>query len=100
MATAQIVALSTQKRTSIINRYVTLSQQLAKLKTEMEMLKVEAVEVLGEGTHETKTGKVTITWTSRSAFDTAKAKTFLKPAQIAACQGKTASYYDVRVKAL
>ena len=100
MATAQIVTLTAQKRTSVINRYLALSQQLAKIKTEMEMLKVEAVEVLGEGTHETKTGKVTITWTSRSAFDTAKAKTFLKPAQLAACQGKTASYYDVRVKAL
>ncbi len=99
MATAQIVALSTQKRTSIINRYVTLSQQLAKLKTEMEMLKVEAVDVLGEGTHETKTGKVTITWANRTTFDTTKAKTFLKPAQLAACQGKT-SFYDVRVKAL
>lgn len=99
MATAQIVTLSTHKRTRIINRYVSLSQQLAKLKTEMEMLKVEAIEVLGEGTHETKTGKVTITWTSRTTLDGAKAKSFLKPAQLAACQGK-ATFYDVRAKAL
>lgn len=99
MATAQIVPLSTQKRTRIINRYLDLSQQLAKIKTEMEMLKVEAIEVLGEGCHETKSAKVTINWTSRGTFDTAKVKTFLKPAQIAACQGST-SYYDVRVKAL
>lgn len=99
MATAQIVTLSTQKRTRIINRYLELSQQLAKIKTEMEMLKVEAIEVLGEGCHETKSAKVTINWTSRATFDTAKAKTFLKPAQIAACQGST-SFFDVRVKAL
>lgn len=99
MATAQIVPLSTQKRTRIINRYLDLSQQLAKIKTEMEMLKVEAIEVLGEGVHETKSAKVTITWASRATFDSAKAKTFLNPAQIAACQGGT-SFYDVRVKAL
>lgn len=98
MATARIVNLSSQKRVSIINRYVTLSQQLAKLKTELEMLKVEAIDVLGEGTHETSTGKVTITWASRATFDTAKAKTFLKPAQIADCQGRT-EYFDVRAKA-
>lgn len=99
MATAQIVPLSTQKRTRIINRYLELSQQLAKLKTDMEMLKLEAIEVLGEGCHETKSAKVTINWTSRNTFDTAKAKTFLKPAQVASCQG-SARYYDVRVKAL
>ena len=63
------------------------------------MLKVEAIEMLGEGCHETKSAKVTINWTSRGTFDTAKAKTFIKPAQIAACQGST-SFYDVRVKAL
>lgn len=99
MATAQIVPLSSQKRVSIINRYVTLSQQLAKLKTELEMLKVEAIDVLGEGAHETRTGKVTITWASRATFDTVKAKGFLKPAHIAACQGRT-EYFDVRAKAL
>ena len=99
MATAQIVTLSTQKRTRIINRYLELSQQLAKIKTEMEMLKVEAIEVLGEGCHETKSAKVTVKWSSRATFDTAKAKTFLKPAQVAACQ-RSANFFDVRVKAL
>ena len=38
MATAQIVQISTQKRTSIINRYLSLAQELARIKTEMEML--------------------------------------------------------------
>lgn len=99
MATAQIVALSMQKRSRIINRYMDLSQQLAKIKTEMEILKVEAVDVLGEGVHETKSARVTITWASRTTFDSAKAKTFLKPAQVEACQ-RTANFYDVRVKAL
>lgn len=99
MATAQIVQLSSQKRTRIINRYLELSQQLAKVKTEMEMLKVEAIELLGTGCHETKSAKVTINWTSRATFDATKAKTFLAPEQVAACQGST-SYYDVRVNAL
>lgn len=99
MATAQIVPLSTQKRTHLINRYLSLSQELARIKTEMEMLKVEAVEVLGEGTHDTKSARVSITWASRSTFDGAKAKTLLTADQVAACT-KTTRFYDVRVKAL
>ena len=99
MATAQIVTLSTQKRTRIINRYLELSQQLAKIKTEMEMLKVEAIEVLGEGTHETKTARVTINWLTRNSFDGTKAKTFLSPEQVAQCN-KASSFFDVRVKGL
>ncbi len=99
MATAQIVTLSTQKRTSVINRYLALSQQMAKLKTEMEMLKVEAVELLGEGQHETGSARVTINWATRNSLDSAKAKTFLTAAQIAECT-KASSFYDVRVKAL
>ncbi|WP_412478960.1 hypothetical protein [Azonexus sp. IMCC34839] len=99
MATAQIVAISSQKRTRIINRYLELAQQMAKLKTELEMLKVEAIELLGEGNHESNSARVSINWTSRTGLDTAKAKTFLTAAQQAECS-KTTSYYDVRVKAL
>lgn len=99
MATAQIVTLSTQKRTSVINRYLALSQQMAKLKTEMEMLKVEAIELLGEGQHETSSARVTINWATRNTLETAKAKLFLTAAQIADCM-KASSFYDVRVKAL
>ncbi|WP_415033381.1 hypothetical protein [Azonexus sp.] len=99
MATAQIVQISTQKRTSIINRYLSLAQELARIKTEMEMLKVEAIEVLGEGTHETKTARVTINWLTRNSFDGTKAKTFLSPEQVAQCN-KASSFFDVRVKGL
>jgi len=99
MATAQIVPISTQKRTNIINRYLALSQELARIKTEMEMLKVEAVEVLGEGTHETRTARVTINWVTRNSFDGTKAKAFLSPEQLAMCN-KASSFFDVRVKGL
>lgn len=99
MATAQIVQISTQKRTSIINRYLSLAQELARVKTEMEMLKVEAIEVLGEGTHETKTARVTINWLTRNSFDGTKAKTFLSQEQVAQCN-KASSFFDVRVKGL
>lgn len=99
MATAQIVSLSAQKRTSIINRYLVLSQQMAKLKTEMEMLKVETIELLGEGQHETSSARITINWATRNSLEAAKAKTFLTAAQIAECT-KASSFYDVRIKAL
>lgn len=99
MATAQIVPLSTQKRTRIINRYLDLSQQLAKIKTELEMLKVEAIEALGEGTHETSSARVSINWIERQQFDGAKARGFLNPSQVAECM-KPITFFDVRVKAL
>ena len=99
MATAQIVVLSTQKRTSIINRYLAMSQQMAKLKTEMEMLKVEAIELLGEGQHETNSSRVTINWATRNSLEASKVKTVLTAAQIAECT-RVSSFYDVRVKAL
>lgn len=99
MATAQIVPLSSQKRTRIINRYLALAQELAKVKTEMEMLKIEAIEILGTGTHETKTARVSINWIERATFDSTKAKAFLTADQSAACM-KPVSFFDVRVKAL
>lgn len=99
MATAQIVTLTAQKRTSVINRYLALSQQLAKIKTEMEMLKVEAVEVLGEGTHETNSARVTINWSTRNSLEASKVKNYLSAPQIAECT-KSTNFYDVRVKAL
>lgn len=99
MATAQIVALSAQKRTRIINRYLELTQQLAKVKTELEMLKVEAIELMGEGQHETRSARVSINWIERSTFDGAKARSFLTAAQAAECMKKSA-FFDVRAKAL
>ncbi|MFT3960504.1 hypothetical protein [Propionivibrio sp.] len=99
MATAQIVSISTQKRTHVINRYLALSQQMAKLKTEMEIIKVEAIELLGEGQHETTSARVTINRVTRCSLDAAKVKTFLTETQIAECN-KSTCYLDVRVKAL
>lgn len=97
MATAQIVQLAPHRNTRIINRYLELVQQLAKVKTELAMLKVEAIEILGEGLHESKSGRVLINWTTRPVFDLVKAKTFMTREQIAACQSSPGCY-DVRVK--
>lgn len=99
MATAQIVQLSSQKKTAVINRYLALSQELARVKTELEMLKVEAIEITGEGIHETRSSRVTINWVERTSFDSSKAKTMLTGEQIAACNKKS-TFYDVRVKGL
>jgi len=92
-----IAEVSSQKRVSLINRYIAKQQELAALKAELESLKVEAIEILGEGDHQTTHGKVTIKWASRPVLDQAKAKSLLTPAQLSQCF-KTSSFFDVRVK--
>lgn len=99
---AQIVSLAqvtTQKRVALINKYARLQSELAALKADLELCKVEAIELLGEGTHSTNHAKVTINWTSRPVLDQGKAKAFLTAGQLSECI-KTSSYYDVRVKVL
>lgn len=98
--TAQIVSIvSTQKRTALINRYASLNTELARLKTELELCKAEAIDLLGEGDHTTSTAKVSIHWQERPILDQAKAKSFLTASQLAQCV-KTSAFYDVRVKTL
>jgi hypothetical protein len=92
-----IAEVSSQKKVALINKYAELTSKLAKLKTELEECKVEAIELLGEGTHETSRAKVTINWVERPILDQAKAKSFLTPAQLDKCF-KTSSFHDVRVK--
>lgn len=92
-----IAEVSNQKKVALINRYARLNSELAKLKQELELIKVEAIEILGEGTHETSSSKVTINWVQRPTLDQGKAKSFLTAAQLAECF-KTSSFYDVRVK--
>lgn len=99
---AQIVSIehvSHQRKTALINKYARLQAELAALKADLELCKVEAIEVLGEGTHETSKARVTINWVERPVLDQAKAKGFLTPAQLSQCI-KTSSFYDVRVKGL
>lgn len=88
--------VSSQRKVSLINRYAAKQAELIALKTELEQLKVEAVETLGEGTHETSYAKVTVKWTERQVLDQAKAKGFLTPAQLSSCF-KTSSFYDARI---
>lgn len=92
-----IAQVSAQKKTALINRYAKLHSQLAALKTELELCKVEAVELLGEGTHETTQAKIDINWVQRSGLDQAKAKGLLTVDQLAQCV-KVSSFYDVRIK--
>jgi hypothetical protein len=92
-----IAAVSAQRKTSLINRYIAKQKELAALKADLEELKVEAIELLGEGDHTTTHGKVSIHWTERPILDQAKAKSLLTPAQLGQCF-KTSSFYDVRVK--
>jgi hypothetical protein len=94
-----IAEVSNQKRVALINKYASLNNELSRIKQELEACKVEAIELLGEGTHETSRAKVTINWTSRPVLDQGKAKAFLSAGQLAECI-KTSSYYDVRVKFL
>jgi hypothetical protein len=99
---AQVISIaevSSQKRVALINRYAALNSELAKLKTEVEMAKVELIEILGEGSHETSRAKITINWTSRPVLDQGKAKSFLTAGQLAESI-KTSSYFDVRCKFL
>ena len=92
-----IAEVSSQKKVSLVNRYIAKQQELAALKAELELLKVEAIEILGEGDHQTTHGKVSIHWASRPILDQAKAKSLLTPAQLSQCF-KTSSFLDVRVK--
>ena len=91
-----IAEVSSQKRVSLVNRYIAKQQELAALKQELEALKVEAIELLGEGAHETSRGKVSIKWTERPVLNQGKAKSFLTPAQLSQCF-TTSSFYDVRI---
>jgi hypothetical protein len=99
---AQIVSLadvSSQKKTALINKYARLQSEMAALKTELELCKVEAIDLLGEGLHTTTSVQVSVKWTERPVLDQAKAKSFLTAGQMADCI-KTSSFYDVRVKHL
>lgn len=96
--TAQIVSIvSAQKRTAIINRYAALQRELSLIKADLDQAKLEAIELLGEGVHETSIARVTINWVERPIFDQAKAKTLLTAGQLAQCV-KSSAFYDVRVK--
>lgn len=92
-----IAEVSNQRKVSLINRYIAKQKELAQLKQDLELLKVEAVDILGEGDHSTSHGKVSIHWQERPILDQAKAKSFLTASQLASCF-KTSSFYDVRVK--
>jgi len=96
---AQIVSLqdvSNQKKVALINRYAALSSELARVKSELELCKVEAIELLGEGSFETNRAKVSIRWAERPVLNQGKAKSFLTASQLAECIS-TSSFYDVRV---
>lgn len=94
-----IASVSAQKKTALINKYAALQAELGRIKTELELCKVEAIELLGEGTHETSKAKVTIHWVERPVLDQSKAKALLTQSQLVDCT-KTSSFYDVRVKFL
>ncbi len=94
-----IADISNQKKVALINKYAALNSELAKLKTEVELAKVELIEALGEGAHETSRAKITINWTSRPVLDQGRAKSFLTAGQLTECI-KTTSYFDVRCKFL
>ena len=91
-----ITHVSAQRKTSIINRYAKLQLELSRIKTEIELLKCEAIEVLGAGAHETSNARVKIDWRERTVFDQAAAKSFLTAGQLAQC-AKPSSFWDVRV---
>lgn len=96
---AQIVSLqeiSSQKKVALINKYAALSSELSRVKQELEACKVEAIEILGEGSFETNRAKVSIRWTERPVLNQGKAKSFLTAGQLAECIS-TSSFYDVRV---
>lgn len=100
MTQSNVVSIvSVQRKTAIINRYAALASQLSALKAQLDQAKIEAIELLGEGTHETSSAKVTINWVARDVFDQAKAKSFLTAGQLAQC-AKASTFYDVRVKNL
>lgn len=88
---------TSQKRTALITKYLNLSRELSLLKQELELCKVETIELLGEGTHEISIGKVTVTWTERPVLDQAKAKSFLTAGQLAESI-KVCKFYDIRCK--
>lgn len=97
--TANIVSLhevSAQKKVSLVSRYLAKYAELQKIKQELEFLKLESVELLGEGAFETTKGKLSIKWTERDVLDQGKAKSLLTPAQLATCFRKSA-FYDVRI---
>ncbi len=100
MQNSKIVSIvSAQKRTSIINRYADLSNQMSALKKALDAAKAEAIDALGEGEFSTADAELVINWVSRPIFDQAKAKSFLTTAQLAECV-KTSEFYDVRAKKL
>lgn len=91
-----IAEVSNQKKVALVSRYLQLHQQLADLKQELEQIKVEAIEILGEGEFEITKGKVSIKWVSRPILDQGKAKSFLTPAQLEQCFRKS-EFYDIRI---
>lgn len=100
MTQSNVVSIvSVQRKTAIINRYAALTRELHLIKQALDQAKLEAIELLGEGTHETSNAKVTINWVERQVFDQAKAKSFLTAGQLAQC-AKASTFYDVRVKGL
>ena len=94
-----IAEVSNQKKVALVNKFAALNSELSRIKGELELCKVEAIELLGEGEHTTSRAKVTINWTSRPVLDQGKAKSFLTAGQLAECI-RTSSYFDVRVKFL
>lgn len=98
-ATAQVVSLSVQKRTSLINRLAEAVAAQAAAEALVKALKSEAIESLGEGVHTTSSSRVSVKYTEREIFDQKAAKARLTAAQLADCI-KTSSYYDVRAKVL
>lgn len=100
MTQSNVVSIvSVQRKTAIINRYAALTRELHLIKQALDQAKLEAIELLGEGTHETSSAKVTINWVSRPYLDQAKAKSFLTPGQLAECVVPK-SFFDIRVKGL
>lgn len=98
MQQAQVIQIvSAQKKAAIIRRYYELQSSLSAIKSQLDEIKMEAIEALGEGAHTSGGATLTIKWVSRDIFDQATAKTLLTAGQLAQCV-KPCEYYDVRVK--
>ena len=92
-----ITTLSPQKVTSLVNRLAAAKQAADAADSAYRALKAEAIAVLGEGSFETSTAKVTIKETSRPVLDQTKAKGFLTASQLSQCVRDT-YYTDLRIK--
>lgn len=93
----QVIEISVQRRTSLINRLAQAKAAADAASKEFDLLKAEAIEALGTGVHTTKDHQVTINPVSRTTFDQSLAKTYLTGEELLACTGST-EYISVRIK--